>query len=274
MSVTVLLPAFNEEKDLPGLLDRIDQALSSVENYQVIVVDDGSVDATADIVKAAGKTMPVILVQHPKNMGLGVAIRTGLKAAAMLDNTIVTLDADNSQDPLLIPAMLEKINAGADVVIASRFRPGAEEIGVPAHRVFLSHFSSWVIRHLVRYPEARDYTCGFRAYRLQTVRKLIDTYGDNFLRESGFSCMLEVLLNIKRIGGTVDEVPLVLRYDLKEGASKMRILRTSWRYLITITRSFLPLKSAEEPAWAATLRESSLQPVISRRESSVQLNSH
>lgn len=274
MTITVLLPAYNEEKDLPGLLERLDQALNSIGGYQVLVVDDGSQDTTAEIVRAAQKFMPVTLIQHPQNMGLGAAIRTGLKAAAMLNGTIVTLDADNSQDPLLIPDMVEKIEAGADVVIASRFRPGAQEVGVPPHRIMLSHLSSGVIRRLVRYPEARDYTCGFRAYRLETIRQLIDTYGDNFLRENGFSCMLEVLLNIKRIGGKVAEVPLVLRYDLKEGASKMRIIRTSWRYLVTITRAFLPLRSAAEPAWAAQLREKSLQHLLTPGDSQFQSNSH
>lgn len=272
MTITVLLPAYNEEKDLPGLLQRLDQALNAVKGYQILIVDDGSQDSTADIVKAAQKTLPVTLIQHPTNLGLGAAIRTGLKAAAMLEGTIVTLDADNSQDPLLIPAMVEKINAGADVVIASRFQPGAEEVGVPPHRILLSHVSSGVIRQLVRCPGARDYTCGFRAYRLTTVRKLINIYGDNFLRENGFSCMLEVLLNIKRIGGKVEEVPLVLRYDLKEGASKMRIMRTSWRYLVTITRAFLPLNTAAEPAWATKLREASLKHLLSQRESSAKPN--
>lgn len=274
MTITVLLPAYNEEKDLPGLLNRIDEALNAIEGYQILIVDDGSQDNTADIVKAAEKTMPVTLIQHPENLGLGAAIRTGLKAAAMLEGTIVTLDADNSQDPLLIPSMVAKIKDGADVVIASRFQPGAKEVGVPAHRVMLSHLSSGVIRQLVRIPAARDYTCGFRAYRLETVRELIDTYGDNFLRENGFSCMLEVLLNVRRINGKVAEVPLVLRYDLKEGASKMRIFRTSWRYLVTITRAFLPLQPASEPAWATKLRETSLKHLLTPGDSHVKSNSH
>lgn len=255
MRITVMMPAFNEEKDLPGLLHRIRDALADWADYRVLVVDDGSVDRTADIVRDAAGWMPVTLISHERNRGLGAAIRTGLKCAAELDGTVVTLDADNSQDPLLIRRMVERIATGADVVIASRFQPGAQEIGVPPHRLMLSHVSSAGIRALVRIPGVRDYTCGFRAYRVEVLRRLIEQYGDNFVRENGFSCMLELLLNLRRLDAKVAEVPLVLRYDLKVGASKMRILRTMRRYVVTLVRGFLPLaRQGESPVESAARR--------------------
>ena len=80
------------------------------------------------------------------------------------------------------------------------------------------------------------------------MRNLIDTFGDdNFIRENGFSCMFELLLNLRAIRARISEVPLVLRYDLKEGASKMRILRTMWRYVITLTRGMLPISWRVSP---------------------------
>lgn len=238
-----MMPAYNEERDLPLLLQRIDTALSGWSDYRVLIVDDGSVDATADIVRDAGRRMPVQLIQHPRNQGLGAAIRTGLRAASAGDGLVVTLDADNSQDPELIRAMVDRQRRdNLDVVIASRFQPGSQEIGVPPHRKFLSHLSSAGIRLLVRYPGARDYTCGFRLYRPEAIRRLIDVFGDDgFLRENGFSCMLELLLNFKAIDARVGEVPLQLRYDMKVGPSKMRILRTMWRYTVTMTRGLMPL---------------------------------
>jgi dolichol-phosphate mannosyltransferase len=241
MKIIVMMPAYNEEKDLPGLLDRIQRAMSGWADYSILVVDDGSADRTAQIVLDAAERMPAKLIQHEVNKGLGAAIRTGLKAASEQGDVVVTLDADNSQDPELIRAMVEKLKTGFDFVVASRFQPGAQEIGVPPFRVFLSHLSSGGIRAIVRYPGVRDYTCGFRAYKAETLRKLIRQFGDSFLRENGFSCMLELVLNLRRIKARGTEVPLVLRYDLKEGASKMRILRTMWRYVVTLTRGFLPL---------------------------------
>lgn len=239
--IIVMLPAYNEEKDLPVLLNRIKLALDSWANYRILVVDDGSHDQTAQIVRDAGQRMPVELIQHPQNMGLGAAMRTGLKAAAHNSDIVITLDADNSQDPELIKTMVQRLNEGFDVVIASRFQPGAQEIGVPPFRVMLSHVASAGIRTIVGYAGVRDYTCGFRAYRAETLRHLIDLFGDDFIRENGFSCMFELLLNLRAIRARVSEVPLVLRYDLKEGASKMRILRTMWRYVITLTRGLMPL---------------------------------
>jgi dolichol-phosphate mannosyltransferase len=237
-----MMPAYNEEKDLPGLLDRIQAALGPWADYQIIVVDDGSKDRTAEIVREAAARMPAELVSHGVNRGLGAAIRTGLRAAADRGEVVVTLDADNSQDPALIQAMVARLSEGNDFVVASRFQPGAQEVGVPPLRRFLSHLSSAGIRWIVGYPGVRDYTCGFRAYRAATLRDLIGRYGDNFVRENGFSCMLEIVLNLRRIRARGAEVPLVLRYDLKEGASKMRIVRTMWRYVVTLSRGFLPLR--------------------------------
>ena len=239
--ITIMMPAYNEEKDLPVLMERIQSALEGWANYRVLVVDDGSEDRTAEIVRDSATRMPAEMVQHPRNMGLGAAMRTGLKAAVQDSDIVVTLDADNSQDPELIRSMVERLGTGMDVVIASRFQAGAQEVGVPPFRKFLSHLSSAGIRMLIRYPGVRDYTCGFRAYRAETLRNLINTFGDNFLRENGFSCMFELLLNLRALQARVTEVPLVLRYDLKEGASKMRIMRTMWRYVVTLVRGLMPV---------------------------------
>ena len=239
--VVVMLPAFNEEQDLPRLLQRIEQALKPWADYRVLVVDDGSKDRTAAVVRQAAQFMPVQLIQHRRNRGLGIAIRTGLVAACQLGEVVVTLDADNSQDPTLIRRMVRHVEARFDVVIASRFRPGAQEVGVPLLRRWLSRVANTGLRWVAPYPGVRDYTCGFRAYRADTLRVLMAHYGSNFVRENGFACMLELLLNLRRLEARVGEVALVLRYDMKSGASKMRVLRTTWRYAVTLFRACLPL---------------------------------
>jgi dolichol-phosphate mannosyltransferase len=242
MKVTLLLPAYNEAEDLPPLLEKAGKALEGRADYRILVVDDGSKDGTADAVRAAAQRLPITMIQHPRNLGLGAAMRTGLKSAALGEGVVVTMDADNSHDPELIHAMIARLGEGYDVVIASRFQPGGRELGVPGHRRLISHTASAVLRLLIRYRGVKDYTCGFRVYRVETLRRLIEVYGDGFLRENGFSCMLELLLNLHSLHVPAAEVPLVLRYDLKTGASKMRIFRTVWRYVVTITRGWLPIR--------------------------------
>lgn len=242
MRVTVMLPAYNEADDLPPLLERVARSLSGRMDYRVLVVDDGSTDGTVAAVERLARTMPITLVKHPRNMGLGAAMRTGLKEAARGEGVVVAMDADNSHDPELIHAMLARLDEGYDVVIASRFQDGGQELGVAPHRKLLSHGAGAMLKVLVPYRNVRDYTCGYRAYRVETLRRLLATFGDGFVRENGFSCMLEILINCRSIDARVSEVPLVLRYDLKTGASKMRIVRTVWRYGATISRAFLPIR--------------------------------
>jgi dolichol-phosphate mannosyltransferase len=235
--VTLVIPAYNEEPDLPTLLASIKRSLSDWADYEVILVDDGSIDRTTSIAHDAALHMPVEVIRHSHNQGLGGAIRTGLRAAAESGRIVVTMDADNSQDPALIRLMLERMTSEVDVVIASRFQSGSREVGVPALRRLLSHLSSAVLRLVIRYPGVRDYTCGFRAYRAGVLRRLIHKYGESaFVQERGFACMFELLLKLRTVGARIAEVPLVLRYDLKVGSSKMRIMRTIWRYWALLSK--------------------------------------
>lgn len=225
----VVLPAFNEALNLAPLLDRIASVLSSVE-HRVIVVDDGSVDETAAI--ALGRSAAgVVLQKNPHNMGLAETLKRGLVAAVAQatgsDDVIVTMDADNTQPPELIPAMLADIRAGSDVVIASRYRTGARVRGLSVPRRGLSLGASWLFRAILPIAGVRDYTCGFRAYRAALLRQAFERLGpDQLVAERGFSCMVDILLRLRAFNPVVSEVPLDLRYDFKQGASKMRVART------------------------------------------------
>ena len=152
------------------------------------------------------------------------------------DDVIITMDADESHGPSLITRMLETINQGFDVVIASRFQPGSESHGVPLHRRILSSGASLVFRILFPTAGVKDFTCGYRAYRVSAVQRVLDTYGDNLFEYDGFQCMVDLLLKLRSIGASFSEVPFVLRYDLKKGQSKMRIVRTIMRTLELVIR--------------------------------------
>ncbi|MBI2299773.1 MAG: glycosyltransferase family 2 protein [Armatimonadetes bacterium] len=228
----IMAPAYNEAESLPDLLAAIPPALGE-RPYRVLIVDDGSSDATAEVVRDCGTRMPAEVVQHAHNRGLGAALRTGLEAAARVPGAavVVTLDADNTHPPSLIPTLLAAMeDGGYDVVIASRYAPGGAEMGLSYLRHVLSRGASFLLGTFAPLRGARDYTCGFRAYRREILERAFAVYGDKLIEESGFACMAEVLLKIGLLGAKVGERGLVLRYDLKRGQSKMRIWRTMKRY--------------------------------------------
>lgn len=236
-TVWLVLPAYNEERSLPALLERCIPVGPDLQkrgfDFKVVVVDDGSKDGTIAAAKSFEGRLQIEVVPHVVNRGLGAALRTGLAAGlerAQDGDTIATMDADNTHDPMLLGRMLDRLQAGADVVIASRYEPGGEEIGLSPVRRVLSRGASFLLSAVLPVKGARDYTCGYRMYRVSVLRNAAKAWGDKLVEEAGFTCMAEVLLKLGRGGARVAEVPLVLRYDLKEGASKMKVGRTIARY--------------------------------------------
>ncbi len=238
------LPAYNEERSLPALLERclpVAQALAADgRGFHMIVVDDGSKDRTIQIAQGFADRLNLEVVPHQVNRGLGAALRTCLGSAlarAADDDAIATMDADNTHDPGLLPNMWGYLESEqADIVIASRYERGGEEIGLSTVRRILSRGASFLLSAVAPVPGARDYTCGFRVYRVSTLRRATRAWGERLIEEAGFTCMAEVLLKLGRGGARVREWPLILRYDLKQGASKMKVMRTIGRYFAMSAR--------------------------------------
>ena len=228
--IIIGLPAYNEEEALSRLLPDIATAMEEARlPYRIIVVDDGSADRTASVVESCSDHLSVKLVRHPRNRGLGAAMQTMFSTAlAELgpDDILVTMDADESHRPALIVPMVQRVREGAEVVIASRYRPGAQIIGVPPHRNLMSSGAAWLFRTMAPVRGAKDYTCGYRAYTAPILRRMAATYGETLTTESGFACMVDLLLKLGSLGAVVAEVPMILRYDLKPGKSKMNVRKT------------------------------------------------
>ena len=183
--------------------------------------------------------MPLNLMVHQKNQGLAAALNTGLRAAVESANEgdiIITMDADDTHPPKIIDRLITVLDEGLDVAVASRYQAGARVIGVPWNRIVLAQVASAMFRLLMPIPGIRDYTCGYRAYKFETLQEAIDFYGDEFVSEQGFSCMVDVLLKMRRFNFAMGEVPLILRYDQKEGESKMPVGNTIWKTLALFAR--------------------------------------
>lgn len=238
--VWVVLPAFNESLEIARLLERIDAVLRADGfEYGVILVDDGSTDDTAVIAERLAGVFPVRVERHKKNQGLGATIRDGLRAAANAcgeQDVVVAMDADNTHAPGFIRGMVAAIDAGADVVIASRYQPGSVTQGVPLYRRVLSSGASLMMRCVFPTRGVRDYTCGYRAYRGAMLRQAFARFGDELVSEDGFACMVDLLLKLRAMGARFAETAFVLEYDQKAGASKMKIGRTIRRTLQLIVR--------------------------------------
>ncbi len=241
--IYLVLPAYNEEEALPALLDKIaDLRRSITDELHVYVVDDGSQDRTTDVVEAFGKTNPwAQLLPHKQNMGLAQGLRTGfekvLQVATSNDDILVTLDADNTQPPEYIVNMKQRIAEGADIVVASRFQPGAKVYGVPFMRRVYSQVMSRLFQVILPIKNIRDYSCGYRAYRVKALKLADETYGEAFITEDGFACMVEILVQLNRLKTlTFEEVPFILHYDWKPTPTKMKVVKTIFETLALAIR--------------------------------------
>ena len=227
-TIWIVLPAYNEETDLPVLLGRIEDSMLEADlEYQVLIVDDGSTDRTLQIAQEAANRLPIHIESHASNQGLGATIRDGLLTACRMAeprDILITLDADNSHTPELVLRMVRQIREGHDVVIASRYQRGSHVRGVPFLRRVLSYWGGLLFKVVFPIKGVRDYTSGYRAYRAELLQSVVSNNEQPFFDQDGFQVMVDILLKLRRIPGLIfGEVPLILRYDLKSGASKMDV---------------------------------------------------
>lgn len=234
--IYLVLPAYNEAENIGTLLRRVVSVFTDggLPLPIVVVVDDGSRDGTAEAVQDFEGLLGLRLLRHEVNSGLGPTLRDGLREAARTarpDDLIVTMDADDTHHPGLIPAMAQKIREGFDVVIASRYRPDSRVLGLARSRRWLSVGAAWMFRLLHPIRGVRDYTCGFRMYRASLIIRAFEHYGEGFVDKQGFQCMVDTLLKLRQFDPLMTELPFILRYDRKGGASKMNVLKTSLQTL-------------------------------------------
>ena len=240
-----ILPCYNEEENIGPLME---SWLSQREALRqrgldlvLLPIDDCSKDRTRGIMlDYAARYDQIRPLLHKENQGLGGGVRTGLGFFADTggpDDLAVIMDGDNSHAPKYIGAMLDLLRADKlDCVIASRYRPGSATVGVSPFRQFLSFGARIYYSAMLRVKGVRDYTCGYRLYTHEIIKRAVDTHGDTLVEERGFSCMMEVLYKLNLLGAKFGEVPFELRYDQKLGDSKMQIGNTVSRSLTTAAR--------------------------------------
>jgi dolichol-phosphate mannosyltransferase len=248
VELVFVVPAYNEQDNIARLLADLEArpALYAHERSRVIVVDDGSSDATADIVTSYPGPLPVQLVRLDQNQGPGAAFRAGF-AAALSDCAdtafVVTLEADTTSDLDALPRMLARANAGAELVLAS-VHGGGRMVNVNPVRRVLSRGACWFARVALG-VEQQTVSSFFRVYSATLLRTAALRYGDALIRESGFACKAELLAKLGSLGARIEEVPVDVDGAKRIGESKMPVLRTMFAYWRLMARRLRP-----ERAWA------------------------
>ena len=218
MRTVIVLPTYNERDNIEPFL----RAVRAVdEAIEVLVVDDNSPDGTADLVRELGSELGGIeVLQRETKAGLGSAYRAGFDkvlgaAGDAAYDVIVSMDADMSHDPAVLPTMLELIDDGADTVIGSRYVRGGGTTDWPVRRQLLSKWGNTYTRTLLKL-EPHDCTSGYRAYRASALAA-IEPGGTS---AEGYAFLTELVRRLNRHGYRIVETPIVFR-DRTQGKSKM-----------------------------------------------------
>jgi dolichol-phosphate mannosyltransferase len=222
MRVVVVIPTYQEAENIATAIAGVHAALPDAH---VLVVDDSSPDGTAEL--ARGTAVDVLV--RPRREGLGAAYRAGWARALHEGyDVIVSMDADGSHDPAVLPQLLAGIERGADLVMGSRYVPGGDVPGWPAHRLWLSKGGNLYAKLVLGLP-VRDATGGYRAYRADLLRKIdVDT-----LRANGYGFQIELVHRSALLGSVIEEVPITF-VDRRLGTSKMHA-GIIWEALALVT---------------------------------------
>lgn len=211
MRICALIPAFNEAPYIADVVERTRRHVA-----EVVVIDDGSSDCTADLARAAG----AICLQSPRNCGKASALRTGIAFARDRNFThIITLDGDGQHSPEDVPIMIRVAEeTGADLIIGARsFDRGL----MPRPRYFSNVIGSRLASALVGH-EIRDSQCGFRLFRLNKL-------DGAKLRSRCYELEMEILIKMARSGCTIAHAPIRTVYDAGQARSKMKPVRDTVR---------------------------------------------
>lgn len=215
MKTTVIIPMCNEEENVRNTVEKIGAILDKNESqWEIIVVNDGSVDKTVEIVEELiQKDNRIKIVSHSANCGRGKALKTGFAKAS--GDIIVTIDADLSYSPEHIPILTEELkkDSSADIVIGSPYMAGGKAENIPFHRIFLSRVGNRILRFALS-SKLCTFTGILRAYRRDVINSIP-------LESDGKEMYLEIISKALALGYNIKEVPATLT-GRNRGKSKFK----------------------------------------------------
>ena len=215
MKKLIILPTYNEIANISPMIDKV---FSLPEPFDLLIIDDGSPDGTAAVVK---KRQPEFegrlhIIERKGKLGLGTAYLTGFKWALEHGyDYIFEMDCDFSHNPDDLVRLYQMATQGYDVVVGSRYIKGVNVVNWPMSRLLMSYFASVYVRFVTRMP-VRDATAGFVCYS----RKALETLDLDAVKMKGYGFQIEMKYSAWRLGLKVGEVSIIFT-ERQEGASKM-----------------------------------------------------
>ncbi|MCY4158489.1 MAG: polyprenol monophosphomannose synthase [Bacteroidetes bacterium] len=211
-----IIPTYNEAENIAVVLRRV---MEQPVDLNVLVVDDGSPDGTADIVRDIQSSYPgrIELLERPGKLGLGTAYLTGFAHALKDEYEIIcNMDADLSHNPDDLPALINSIQTDqCDLAIGSRYIDGVRVVNWPLSRLILSYGAGFYTRMATRLP-IRDVTAGFLVYH----RRVLESVDLHAIRSNGYSFLIEMKYRTWKKGFRLFEIPITFT-ERTEGQSKM-----------------------------------------------------
>lgn len=219
----VIIPTYNEKENIEKIIRKV---FSLPYQFEILIIDDGSPDGTAQIVRGLQDEFPMLHIEERKGkLGLGTAYIHGFKWALAKDyEYIFEMDADFSHNPDDLIKLREACVNGADVAIGSRYVKGVNVVNWPMGRVLMSYFASMYVR-IITGINIQDATAGFKCY----TRKVLETIPMEKIKFVGYAFQIEMKFTAIKYGFNVVEVPIIFT-DRTEGTSKMstRIFREAF----------------------------------------------
>ncbi len=212
----VIIPTYNEKENITAIINAV---FSQQHDFHILIIDDGSPDGTANIVKdmMTKYTDELFLIERQGKQGLGTAYLTGFKWALEHGyDYVFEMDADFSHDPDDLIRLLDAcVDEGADLAIGSRYVSGVNVVNWPMGRVLMSYFASVYVR-LVTGMDIKDTTAGFKCYS----RKVLEAIDLDNIHLKGYGFQIEMKFTTWKLGFKIKEVPIIFT-DRKQGSSKM-----------------------------------------------------
>ena len=213
----VIIPTYNEKENIEAIIRAV---MALEDKFDILVIEDGSPDGTADIVKrlmAGDFKGRLHIIERTGKLGLGTAYITGFKwAIEQKYDFVFEMDADFSHDPKDVPRLLKEVrDNGYDVAIGSRYITGVNVVNWPMGRVLMSYYASKYVQFVTGIP-VNDTTAGFKCYR----RQVLETIDLDAIRFKGYAFQIEMKFTAYKLGFKIKEVPVIF-VNRELGTSKM-----------------------------------------------------